>query len=63
VAGECEGGMSDRLIELERKEARRETIDRIAAFLENYETNELYHKALVMAANLLRAGKHEKTTD
>lgn len=51
--------MSDRLIELERAEAKREALEHAANKLESYATNDLYAKALKLGARLIRSIKDE----
>ncbi len=49
---------SGRWIDLERADARQRALEDAARLLERHDTNELYHKALKMAAALIRAMKH-----
>lgn len=56
--------MTDRLIELEREDARRKALEDAAAALEKHATNENYQKALKLGANLIRRmmGKDTKAS-
>lgn len=51
--------MTERLIELERAEAKREALEAAAAKLETYSTNDMYAKALKLGARLIRSIKDE----
>lgn len=51
--------MTDRLIELERAEAKREALEQAAAKLEGYACNELYARAMKIGAKLIRSIKDE----
>lgn len=51
--------MTDRLIELERADAKREALEHAAQKLESYSTNDLYARALRIGARLIRSIKDE----
>jgi nitroimidazol reductase NimA-like FMN-containing flavoprotein (pyridoxamine 5'-phosphate oxidase superfamily) len=51
--------MTERMIELERADAKREALEHAANKLESYATNDLYAKALKLAAKLVRSVKDE----
>ncbi len=51
--------MTERIIELERSDAKREVLEQAARKLESYATNDLYAKALKLGARLVRSIKDE----
>lgn len=49
----------DRQIELERKDAAKDALQRAAARLENYATNDVYRRAFKIAAKMVREMSNE----
>lgn len=51
-----------RRIELERADAARQALEEAATHLENYHTNDLYHRVLRLGAKLIRKIKNDMRT-